>query len=216
MIAVVDQILDGVRDLELVPPGRFDRFDGLEDVRVEHVDADERQVALRLFGLFHQADDPAVLELGHTEHRGIRHGCQENQGVGLPLPELLDQRYDAALEDVVAEVHDKRLHAQEILCDQHGMGQAKGFRLFDVGNPDIIPPSFSLADRLPDLVLGVADNDPDLPDPRSDERLDPVEEHRLVGHRDQLLGLGEGQRAEPCSFAAAEDQTLHLKSPALP
>ena len=40
-------------------------------------------------------------------------------------------------------------------------------------------------DRL--LGRGVADDDADVGDARFDQVLDAVEEHRLVGHRDELL-----------------------------
>ena len=43
---LVDQVLNGIGDLELAPGGRLDPPDGLEDRRVEPVDAYERQVAL--------------------------------------------------------------------------------------------------------------------------------------------------------------------------
>ena len=52
------------------------------------------------------------------------------------------------------------------------------------------------------------DDDPDLLDPGVDQRLDPVEEHGLVGHRHELLGRGVGDRAQAGAGAAGEDQSL--------
>ena len=59
--AAVDQVLDRVGDLELVAEARLDPLHRLEDRRREHVDADQREVALRLLRLLDQADDAAVL-----------------------------------------------------------------------------------------------------------------------------------------------------------
>ena len=47
-------------------------------------------------------------------------------------------------------------------------------------------------------------------DAGGDDRLDAVDQHRLVGHRDELLGGGVGQRAQPRALAAGQDETLHL------
>ena len=59
------------------------------------------------------------------------------------------------------------------------------------------------------LVAGLrGDDDPDLLDPGLGHRLDPVEQHGLVGHRDQLLGAGVGDRPQPRPSAARQDQAL--------
>jgi hypothetical protein len=54
------------------------------------------------------------------------------------------------------------------------------------------------------------DDDPDLLDPRRHDRLDPVEEHRLVGHRHELLGARVGDGAKPRALAAGQDQPPQL------
>ena len=54
----------------------------------------------------------------------------------VPLRELLDQLGDAADEEVVAEVHDEVVVAEEILGDEHAVGQAERCFLRDVGDLD--------------------------------------------------------------------------------
>src|SRR6185503_4671422 len=61
--AAVDQVLDGVGDLELVAEARRDPVHRLEDLGPEHVHADEREIADRLLRLFDETNDPAVVEL---------------------------------------------------------------------------------------------------------------------------------------------------------
>src|ERR687885_1120078 len=56
VVAVVDQPLDGVRDLQFAARGGLYAVHGREDVVVKHVDADDRQVADALPGLLHQTD----------------------------------------------------------------------------------------------------------------------------------------------------------------
>jgi len=63
--------------------------------------------------------------------------------------------------------------------------------------------------RRHDLRARVADDDADLVDAGLGHLLDPVEQDRLVRHRDQLLGAGVRDRAEPGAGAAREDEALH-------
>src|SRR6185436_14991680 len=79
--------------------------------------------------------------------------------------------------------------------------------LLDVLDP--YAPSRSVADSRPDLRAGVADDDADVADAGGGNRLDAVEEHRLVGHRHELLGAGVGQRTKPGALPAAENQSFH-------
>ena len=87
------------------------------------------------------------------------------------------------------------------------MSESQGSVLADVGH--FGPELLTITDRRDDLVTGVADNDADLRDARSDHLLDAVEENRLVGHEHELLGAGVSDRPQPRSRPAREDQTLH-------
>ena len=208
----VEQPLDRVGDLQLVPPARPDRGDRVVDRRTEQVDAREREVAARTGRLLLQADDPSRrVELGHAELPRVGHPGQQDHRVRVarvvgPL-ELLDERVDAADEDVVAEVHDERLVTEEVARDEHRVGQAERCLLAQVG--DLQPERRPVADRRPDLGLGVADDDADLGDPGRGHRVERVEEHRAVGHRDELLGRGVRERAQPRAGTAAEHERLH-------
>ena len=82
--ARVHQVLDRVGDLELAAAGRLDRARRVEDRRREHVDADEREVGLRLGRLLDQPRDPPVaVELRDAVVLGVGHRGQQDQRVGL-------------------------------------------------------------------------------------------------------------------------------------
>ena len=74
--------------------------------------------------------------------------------------------------------------------DQYRMGETEWGLLGEVG--DLHVPCRTVANGFPNLGLGVADDDADLPDACPCHRLDAVEEDRLVGNRHQLLGAGMG------------------------
>ncbi len=79
-VAMVDQPLDGVRDLELAARRRHDGLHRLEDRRVEHVHADQRQVRGRRLRLLDEPHDIAVAQLGHAELARVGHRARAGSG----------------------------------------------------------------------------------------------------------------------------------------
>ena len=176
----------------------------------EHVDADQREVGGGLRGLLDQPRHAAVgVELGDAVVLRVRHAREQDQRLGLVAAEVRHQVLDAALEQVVAEVHHERVAAEERLRGQHGVREPERRVLLDVG--DLDPELRAVAGRLADLAAGLGrDDDPDFADARGGHRLDAVEEHRLVGDGDELLRRRIGDRAQARALAAREDQALEL------
>ncbi len=190
--------------------GRLDRPRRLVDARREHVDADEREVRRRLRRLL---DEPqhaaAVVQFGDAVVLRIGDPREQDQRLGLVAPERRHEILDPALQQVVAEVHDERIAAQERLGGEHRVRQAERRVLLDVG--DLDPEALAVARRLADLAAGLRrDDDPDLADARGRHRLDAVEQHRLVGDGDELLRRRVGDRAQARALAAREDQAFEL------
>ena len=134
--AAVDERLDRVGDLQLVSPRRLDRTRRVEDRGGEHVDADEREVGLRLLGLLDQARDAPVVELGHAVVLGVGHRGEQDQRVRLLGAEGVDQLDDAVAQQVVAQVHHERRVAQVGLGGQHGVRESERRLLLDVLDRD--------------------------------------------------------------------------------
>src|SRR5207249_12306844 len=58
------------------------------------------------------------------------------------------------------------------------------------------------------LLACIPHDDSDVRYPRLNQLLDRIEDHGLVGDRNELLGVREGKRTEAASFATAEDEPL--------
>ena len=97
-----------------------------------------------------------------------------------------DEGAEVLFEQVVAEVHHEVVGAEEVPRDQHAVRQPERCILWQEGERDAEPRS--VAERLADLVTGLADDHADVLDPRVGHRLDPIEQDRRVGDRDELLG----------------------------
>ena len=222
-MAVVEEPLDRVGDLELVARRRRDRAHRLVDQRREQVDADEREVGRRVGRLLDEAHDVAVhVELGDAEVARVLHVREQDlRGGRRPASSPSSGGRSRAsrkrstnvaqvvLEHVVAEVHDEVVVAEEVAGDEHAVREAARRVLVDVG--DLDAELGAVADRGPDLVAGVADgdDDADLLDPGRGELLDAVEDDRLVRDRHELLRARVRDRAKPRAGAAGEDQALH-------
>ena len=121
--------------------------------------------------------------------------------------ELVHQRGDAANDEVVTEIHDEVVVTQVVTGHEHCVRQAERRLLADVG--DIKAEVRAVAYRLTDRGCGFPDHDPDVADADVPDRLKAVEEDRLVGHRQKLLGRRMCDRAQPGAGAARQDQCLH-------
>ena len=133
---------------------------------------------------------------------------EEDLGIGIVALELLDELGDAVLDEVVAQVHDEGVTGHELLGDLDGVREAKRGLLRDVGDRDA--PALAIAERRHDLFSGIADDDADVGDAGSLDRLYRVEQDRLVGHRHELLGTGERYRAQTGAFAPCKNQGFHV------
>jgi len=210
--AAVDHVLDRVGDLELAARAGHDRLHALEDGRREEIHADKGEVAARLRRLLDQPRHAAVaVQLGDAVALRVGHLLQQDQSVRTVGVEGLDEGRDALLQQVVAQVHDERVVAEVGLADEDRVGEAERRLLGQVRDHETEPAA--VADRRLDLRPGVADDDADLDDAGGAHGIECVEEHRLVGHRDQLLGGGMRDGPQPRPGPAAEDQAFHAHTP---
>ena len=162
----------------------------------EDVDADQREVALGVLRLLLQAHHLAGgVQLGHPELPRVRHAGQHDLGVRAAGAELLHQRGDPAHDEVVPQVHDEVVVGEEVPRDDDRVRQPAGRVLPQVagGEPEGAP----VAHRLLDGGRGIPHHDPHVGDAGVPDGLEPVEQDGLVGDREQLLGVGVGDRPQP-------------------
>ena len=204
MWPLVDQPLDRVGDLELAARRRLDGLDRLEDRRVEHVDADQRQIGGRHPSASRPGAPPARPSARRRRTGSGRararagSGCwASRRGSARPAG---SSRSRIRLSPRYMQNGSVPRNGSETstACARPERGL-----LLDVR--DRHPEPAAVPDRVADLLPGVADHDPDLADPGGSQRLDPVEEDGLVGDRNELLGRRERDRTEPGAAAPGED-----------
>ena len=128
----------------------------------EHVDADQRQVALR-----RRAASPpaapraAAVELGDAERLGVGDLREQDLASRGCRPELVDQLGDAVAQQVVAEVHDEGRRRRGTPRRSAPRGRDRAGPPAGCRSPQM-PEARAVPDRGVDLGLGVADDDADL------------------------------------------------------
>ncbi len=173
----------------------------LVDGRGEHIHPDKSEVAFRLAGFLLEADYlPGGAELRDAELAWVGHLGQHDLRVRPGGTELPDQVGDSADDEVIAEVHDKVVVAEELTGDEYRMGEAERSGLPDVR--DVEPERGAVADRRLDRRGGVSDDDADLGDVGVTDGLKAVEQHWFVGDGHELFGRGMRDRAQPGPRAA--------------
>ncbi len=114
--SMVDQPLDRVGDLELAARRRPDGLHRLEDRRVEHVHADQRQVGRRRLRLLHEPNDLAVRRSSATPNwLGFGTAASRIWLLGFSSRKRVTSGAEPLANQVVAEVHAERLRAEERL-----------------------------------------------------------------------------------------------------
>ena len=197
------------------PDGSIAR-DRLVDVVVEQVHADEREVRRRIGGLL---DEPEHLALPRRSRRR-RTGAgprRARAGSARPAPPRRSVARDVSKRSTNSvrpcwsmlspRYMTKSSSPRKSRRDEHAVREPERRVLRDVG--DLHAEPRAVADRSHDLGAGVADDDADVVDAGRGHVLDAVEQDRLVGHRDELLGARVGDRPQPRAGAAGEDQALH-------
>ena len=208
-LPALDQAVDRLGDLQLAAPGGLQGACRIEDRWTEEVDPDQRQVGGRVLRLLDQPNDAVAVQLGDAVGARVVDLREQDQRVGLRLAKGGHEAGDPLREQVVAQVHDEGRVAEEVLGGEHRVREAGRPVLGDVG--DRGAERGAVAGRLADLIAGLGrDHDADLGHARLDQRLDPVEEHGLVGDRHQLLRRGMRDRAQPRSRAAREDEAFQV------
>ena len=124
-------------DLVFATAGGLERPADLEDSRLEHVHAHEREVGLGLGRLLLELNDAFSVEFGDAEGARIVDVLEEDQRIRLPVFELLHHRLDAVAEEVVAQVDlAEGRDPDRVLGGEHCVREAERLLLDDVADPE--------------------------------------------------------------------------------
>src|SRR6185436_7778514 len=173
--AVRDVVVQHVGDLELAATRWGEPVDDTERIGAEEIHTDRDQVALRLLGLFLEADDaPVRVELCDPEPLRVGHAIEQGTGAEVAALELgRNVRELRSAEDVVAEDAAERLGADEVPGETDRLSDAVGTGLIAVRQVEA--EMRAVAEQLDDVTDALAaDDDQHLADTHPGERLDRV------------------------------------------
>src|SRR5439155_14436951 len=207
--ALFPQLVERLRNLELVAPRWLLRLDDREDIFPEQVDSNQGELGLGRLRFLDQGDDvPLGVELRDAKLLRVRDATEHHLGIIALRLELVDHASDSALEDVVAQVDAEGVVTSKRLRTEDRMGDSLRCALYDVGDMDA--PLRAVPQKFPDLPgLVVPEDDANVRDLRVAEILEAVEHVRLVCDRDQWLRAGVRERSESSTGSPREDDPLH-------
>ena len=124
--------------------------------------------------------------------------------------EVLDDRLQRLLEDVVGEHHANLVARDEPLREPERVGDAAGFLLVAVEElVDAVV--VAVAEQAEELAgMRAAGDEHQLVDAGADERLDRVRHHRPVVERQEVLVRDPRQRMQTRAGSAREDDAFHV------
>src|SRR6202022_4426233 len=92
----------------------------------EKVDADKSQIASRMLRLLFEREDLAVSHLGNSEIPRVRDGIEQHVRSSVRLAECARIACDAALNEVVSQIHYKSRRAKESTRRSHRVRKPTG------------------------------------------------------------------------------------------
>ena len=131
-LALIDQPLDCVGDLQFAPWRRSDRTNSFVDGAIEQVHADQGKIAGRIGRLLDETNNvPGLVEFGDAEAMRIGNLLQQDlHGRRLVADarsfECVDEGTEILLEQVVTEIHHEVVVAEKLAGDEHAMGKTEG------------------------------------------------------------------------------------------
>ena len=203
-VAAVD-----IGDFEFAAGRGLDVGRNAANLGIVKVQAGDRIVGLGCLGFFFDTDRALLsIELHHAIALRIVHMVGKHGGTaqaGLRAGQLLDQI--VPVEDVVAQYQGAGVRTHKLATDDEGLRQAIRTGLHRI--LDLHAPVGAVAQQLLEArrILRGGD-DQHLANPAQHQRGERVVDHRLVVHRQQLLGHGLRHGIQASARTAGEDDAF--------
>jgi len=185
-LLLLDEVSHIIRDLILLAHGKFKLV--VEDAPVQLIAADVREIRHALFRLLHERSRDAALCHIHAEPFRMA-GLHHQRAIFHP-----QQLAEVLLEVEVIAVHDEELVAELVLRLREGVAGAERLVLFHAGDLELL---VARPAERSDLVLRRSDEEDDFVD-KAIELFKVMLQDGAVGHLEQWLRLGDGQRIGAC------------------
>src|SRR5262245_8622107 len=178
--------------------------------RSKKINADQGQIRLGRLRFLHKPDNATItVDFRDAEAGGVFHLLQQDRCSRRRFFEFLAVRSDSRANQVVAEVHDEGIRAQERLRNPDGMSKSQGLGLKNV--VDFHAPRLAGAYGFTNGVAGLGrDDDAHFFNSGIHEIVEHMEQYRSVAYWDELLGGSVRKRPQSGSPAAAQDQSFEF------
>ena len=113
-----------------------------------------------------------------------------------------------AVKDIVPQHHTAAVVANKVRTQDKGLGQPVRGGLLLVAEPQTKPGAVPQERLESGQIPGRTDNE-NIPHSRQHQRGQRIVDHRLIIHRQQLLGGDLGQRIQPGAAASCQNYTFH-------
>ncbi len=205
--ALIDEGLDGIRDLVFAPCRGLEGGKNGPDLRSKEVETGHGEVGFRVLRLFHKLDDTIAFDIGNSEPRGIFDGHDEVEVGATGGLELVFEFCEGAVVDGISEVQHEGVSGDEFFGEADGVGEAFGLGLAHKGKLDV--ELGAIAEALAHGGFVFADDDADFGDPHLLHAVEGVLHRHSVCQREERLGDDVGDGVEATSFSGGEDQSFH-------
>ena len=210
--AAADVPVVHVGDLELTTRGRRERRQEVPDLRVVEVDARHGEARRRCLRLLDDIGHPVAVHHRNAEMAQMlvlrKLGKRDARTAFLAL-EVLDDRPERLLEDVVGEQHAHLVAGDEPLGEPERIGDAA--RVLLVAVEELVDAVVVAVSEQAEELAGMraTGDEHQLVDAGADERLDRVRHHRPVVQRQEVLVRDPRQRVQTRARSAREDDAFH-------
>src|SRR5579884_46875 len=198
-----------IGDFEFAASGRLQCLDLLEHRAIEEINSGDCELRLRLLGLFFDAAQLALNDLRTAKAVRIFDFFQNDVRAAFLAVKDFGSFANVVLDDVVAKENANTVAFGEMFGQTQRVSDST--LAFLIGVIQALEPEiFSIREQTKEITrTGSTGDDENVLDPRVDQRLDRIKNHRLVEHRKKMFVGNSRERMKAGTNTAGQNDALH-------